>query len=126
MQAIGSLSDFIVPILISPASGVNSLTGPARRILFEEFGQTFLDLLFLLLRIVAHRSSNGIFSEPDRSFPMWRHAFNLSDSPTFYFSVTKIPHACNRFREMKMGMTILGARTIGNSKIKLNPGSLIQ
>ena len=46
--------------------------------------------------------------------------------PLLLFSVTKIPHACNRFRETNTGMTTLGARTIGNSKMKENPGSFIQ
>ena len=42
------------------------------------------------------------------------------------FSVTKIPHACNRFRETRVDTMMLGARTIGNSKINEYPGSFIQ
>ena len=39
---------------------------------------------------------------------------------------SKILHASRTFKKIKMGTTILGANTIGNSKMKMKPGSLIK
>ena len=38
----------------------------------------------------------------------------------------KAPHANRRLKKINMGTTMPGAITIGNSKIKTNPGSFIQ
>ena len=40
--------------------------------------------------------------------------------------ISNILHAIRKFKEIKMGTMMLGANTIGNSKMNSKPGSFIQ
>ena len=76
---------------------------------------------------LAHSSADSLHSYGAHLFGLICAIFILMFAyPLSFFAVTIIPHACKRFKEMKMGMTTLGARIIGNSKMKTNPGSFIQ